>query len=130
MIRTRRGALVASLAALTLGLSACGGADGGGGGDDAACPSSAPATTVISVRWPSASVWRTRGVSPSHSMAKCGSANLSSAGRFTQIWKNSRGFGAPSSSRGNISEWTMPLPAVTHWVSPRPNRAAAPRESA
>lgn len=36
MTRTRRGALVASLAALSLGLSACGGGDGGGGGDDAA----------------------------------------------------------------------------------------------
>ena len=31
---------------------------------------------------------------------------------------------------GNISQCWIPAPAVIHWVSPRPNRAVAPSESA
>ena len=37
--------------------------------------------------------------------------------------------GPVASSSGNISECTMPAPAVSHCTSPRPKRAAAPSES-
>ena len=102
--------------------------DRGGGG--AGCsPASAPAITVISTDRPSASVATTRGMSSSHSIEKWGSTSLSSPGRFSQIWNSSVGLSASSSTRGNISAWTMPPPAVSHWTSPRPKRAVAPRES-
>ena len=51
------------------------------------------------------------------------------AGRFSQIWNSSSGFGPVRSSSGNISEWTMPAPAVSHCTSPSPKRAVAPSES-
>ncbi|MNT11119.1 hypothetical protein D3C72_1459830 [compost metagenome] len=63
------------------------------------------------------------------SMVKCGSTILWRAGRFSQIWNSSSGFGAVASSSGNISECTMPLPAVSHCTSPPPKRAVAPSES-
>jgi hypothetical protein len=69
------------------------------------------------------------GVSWLHSIVKYGSTILSAAGRFSQIWNSSSGLGASWTSSGNISQWTMPLPAVIHCVSPRPKRAVAPSES-
>ena len=63
------------------------------------------------------------------SMVKCGSTILSSAGRFNQIWNSSQVLGPLRSSNGNISQWTIPPPAVSHWTSPRPKRAVAPSES-
>ena len=85
--------------------------------------------TVISTVRPSSSVASTRGMSSSHSIEKWASTSLSSAGRFSQIWNSSVGLSSSSWTRGNISEWTMPPPAVSHWTSPRPKRAVAPRES-
>src|SRR4029079_16117098 len=64
-----------------------------GGGAGAFSPSSTPATTVISVVRPTASLAIPLGTALSQSMAKYGSANLSSAGRLSQIWKSSSGFG-------------------------------------
>jgi hypothetical protein len=37
--------------------------------------------------------------------------------------------GSPFFTRGNISECTMPAPAVSHCTSPWPKRAVAPSES-
>jgi len=70
------------------------------------------------------------GMSSAQSIVKCGSHILLRAGRLSQIWNSSSGLGLPVSSSGNISEWTMPLPAVSHCTSPPPKRAAAPSESA
>ncbi len=100
---------------------------GGGGGGVA--PPSDPAITVTSVARPSSSTSWTTGTSPLHSIVKYGSTSLSAAGRFSQIWNSSSGFGRSRSSSGNISAWTMPWPAVSHCTSPRPKRAAAPSES-
>ncbi len=97
--------------------------DSGGGGGGTRSPK-APATT--STTTPSAS---RRGSCSRQSMEKWGSTILAARGRFSQIWKSSRGFGPASSRRGNISLWTMPAPAVTHCTSPAPKRAVAPRES-
>ena len=95
-----------------------------GGGDAGVFPASVPAITVTST--PSAS---TRGMSSSHSIEKWASTSLSSAGRFSQIWNSSVGLSSSAWTSGNISEWTMPPPAVSHWTSPRPKRAVAPSES-
>ena len=85
--------------------------------------------TVISVVRPSSSVATWRGMSSSHNIVKYGSTILSAAGRLSQIWNSSHGFGPLRSSSGNISQCTMPLPAVSHCTSPRPKRAVAPSES-
>ena len=75
----------------------------------------------------SRSTWR--GMSSSHNIVKYGSTILSARGRLSQIWNSSSGLGCSRSSSGNISECTMPAPAVSHCTSPRPKRAAAPSES-
>ena len=54
---------------------------------------------------------------------------MSSAGRLIQIWNSSSGLGRSVLSIGNISECTTPSPAVIHWTSPGPKRAADPSES-
>src|SRR3954470_10654242 len=95
-----------------------------GGGDGGLASPIAPATTVTLPPGNS-----TTGMSLAHNMVKYGSTILSSAGRFSQIWNSSVGFGASDSTSGNISLCTIPAPAVSHWVSPRPNRAIAPNES-
>ncbi len=100
-----------------------------GGGSGGSAPAREPATTVTSVVRPASSADVTRGIWWSHSMVKYGSTILSAAGRFNQIWKSSQGFGPSRSSSGNISQCTMPSPAVSHCTSPRPNRAVAPSES-
>ena len=92
-------------------------------------PSTAPASTVTTVRGPSPSWATIRGTSSDQNMVKYGSSSLWAAGRFSQIWNSSRGLAASRSHSGNISEWTMPEPAVSHCTSPRPKRAVAPRES-
>ena len=97
-----------------------------GGGLGGVTAKALPATTVTTVSRPWASVSTWRGMSSSQSIVKCGSAILSAAGRFSQIWKSSIGFGPSASTRGNISACMMPPPAVNHWTSPRPYRAAAP----
>jgi len=84
---------------------------------------------AISVVRPSPSVAVTRGISCDQNIVKCGSLILLRAGRFNQIWNSSNGLFLFSSSKGNISACTMPLPAVSHCASPRPNRAVAPNES-
>jgi hypothetical protein len=71
----------------------------------------------------------TRGTSPDHSIEKYGAAILLFAGRFSQIWNSSTGFGWLRAISGNISECTMPRPAVNHCTSPLPKRAVAPSES-
>jgi hypothetical protein len=86
--------------------------------------------TVTVVVRPESSLKATRGMSSAHSIVKCGSTIFERAGRFSQIWNSSMWLGLSSSSRGNISEWEIPAPAVTHCTSPRPNLAAAPSESA
>jgi hypothetical protein len=68
-------------------------------------------------------------MSSAQSIVKCGSASLLRAGRFSQIWNSSSGFGPAVSSSGNISACTMPRPAVSHCTSPPPKRAVAPSES-
>src|SRR6185295_3074157 len=100
-----------------------------GGGGGAFAPEYVPATTVIPVVLPAESVTTLVGTSLSQSIAKCGSTNLSSPGRLSQIWNSSSRFGPFESSNGNISEWTIPFPAVSHCTSPGPKRAVAPRES-
>ncbi len=109
--------------------SGCEAHDSGGGASGLGAPGSAPATTVTVVARPASSWWTRRGMRSFHSMVKCGSTILLRAGRFSQIWNSSSGLGAVALSSGNISECTMPLPAVTHCTSPPPNRAAAPSES-
>ncbi len=59
------------------------------------------------------------------SMVKWGGASLSAEGRLSQIWNSSRGLAASCSSSGNISAWTMPLPAG----QPLDVTAAVPRGS-
>ena len=88
-----------------------------------------PAMLATSLFRPSASVAVKLGTSSAQNIVKCGSAILLRAGRFSQIWNSSSGFGAFGSSSGNISACTMPLPAVSHCTSPPPKRAAAPSES-
>ena len=109
--------------------SGCEAQDSGGGARGSGAPGSAPATTVTVVARPAASLCTRRGMRSSHSMVKCGSTILFLAGRFSQIWNSSSGLGSVALSSGNISECTMPLPAVTHCTSPPPKRAAAPSES-
>ena len=60
-----------------------------GGGDGGVASPSLPATTRTST--PGASI---RGMFGSHSIVKCGSTSLSRAGRFSQIWNSSTGFGS------------------------------------
>ena len=101
-----------------------------GGGLGASALSSEPAITVMSTSASSSPDGTTTvGVSWLHSIVKYGSTILSAAGRFNQIWNSSSGFGSSNDSNGNISQCTTPLPAVIHWVSPRPKRAVAPIES-
>ncbi len=100
-----------------------------GGGAGARADANWPAATVTSVARPSASRDVYAGTSSRHSIVKCGSAILSAAGRLSQIWNSSTGFGPARSRSGNISECTMPRPAVSHCTSPRPKRAVAPSES-
>ena len=73
-----------------------------------------------SVARPRSSRAATTGVSRAHSIEKCGSTSFDSAGRLSQIWNSSSGFGASASSSGNISECTMPAPGG------EPLRVAAP----
>ena len=77
-----------------------------------------PAMTVSSPRRPASSTRDSRGMSSAHCIVKYGSTILSAAGRFSQIWNSSVVFGPVRSSRGNISQWTMPAPAVSHCTSP------------
>ena len=100
-----------------------------GGGGRAFLPSSVPAIHTTSVVLPRASVAVMRGMSSCQNMVKWGSAILCLAGRFTQIWNSSVGLGASVCKSGNISQCTMPLPAVSHCTSPPPKRAVAPSES-
>ena len=109
---------------------ACAAQDSGGGASGAAAPGSPPATTVTVVRRPASSRCARRGMRSFQNMVKCGATIFWRAGRFSQIWKSSSGFGPPVRSKGNISECRMPRPAVTHCTSPPPKRAAAPSESA
>ena len=102
---------------------------GGGGGGPLLTPSTAPAFTVMTVDRPAASLWVTTGTISLHSIVKWGSTILCFFGRFIQIWKSSTGFSVVCDSSGNISQCTMPLPAVIHWTSPVEKRAVAPRES-
>ena len=87
--------------------------DFGGGGGAFTSPMR-PATTMISVWRPASSCTSRRGTLSLHSIAKCGSTILFEPGRLSQIWNSSTGFGAFRLSSGNISEWTIPLPAVIH----------------
>ena len=101
-----------------------------GGGLGASALPRDPAITVMSTNAsPSPLATTTVGVSWLHNIVKYGSTILSAAGRFNQIWKSSSGLGSSPDRSGNISQCTMPLPAVIHWVSPRPKRAVAPSES-
>ncbi len=118
--------------------SACAAQESGGGASGSAAstaplverwPSRRPAMTATSVTAPSPLSKNRCGMSSAHSIVKCGSAILLRAGRFSQIWNSSSGLALPVSSSGNISECTMPLPAVSHCTSPPPKRAAAPSES-
>jgi len=102
---------------------------GGGGGGPLLTPSTAPAFTVIVVVRPAASLWVTTGIVSLHSMVKWGSTILCFFGRFIQIWKSSRGLSVVDDSSGNISQCTMPRPAVIHCTSPVEKRAVAPSES-
>ena len=95
-----------------------------GGGDAGLASPRLPATTVTLP--PSNS---TTGMSLAHNIVKYGSTILSVDGRLSQIWNSSVGFGSTVSTSGNISLCTMPAPAVSHCVSPRPKRAVAPSES-
>ncbi len=125
-MKRARGAMRIVQIATSLSLRAAQELGGGAGGR---APASMPAATVISVERPSASRDVSFGTASRHSIVKCGSANLSARGRFSQIWNSSTGFGRSRSRSGNISEWTMPLPAVSHCTSPLPKRAVAPSES-
>mmetsp|Transcript_23742 Transcript_23742/g.64390 ORF Transcript_23742/g.64390 Transcript_23742/m.64390 type:complete len:288 (-) Transcript_23742:98-961(-) len=70
------------------------------------------------------------GISSLQSILKWGSAILSFLGRLSHIWKSSRRFSPSLLSKGNISLWEMPRPAVIHCASPpSPKRPAEPRES-
>jgi hypothetical protein len=102
---------------------------GGGGGGSTPAAASRPAMQATSVLRPSSSCTVRRGIASDQSIVKCGAAILFFAGRLSQIWNSSSGFGAAGSSSGNISAWTMPLPAVSHCTSPPPKRAVAPSES-
>ena len=71
-----------------------------------------------------------RGRSSSHNIVKYGSTILSAAGQVQpDLEQLAAGSGSSRSSSGNISQCTMPLPAVSHCTSPRPKRAVAPSES-
>ena len=71
-----------------------------------------------------------RGRSSFHSIVKYGSTILSAAGQVEpDLEELARCSGCSRSSSGNISECTMPRPAVSHCTSPRPKRAVAPSES-
>ncbi|ODQ96856.1 hypothetical protein BFG51_12190 [Dietzia alimentaria] len=100
-----------------------------GGGSSARTPSISPAIRRNLAAAPSAPR-TTTGVFSDQNMSKCGSADLSSGARLSQIWNSSMVLGRSVSRSGNISECEIPEPAVSHWVSPWPKRAAAPRESA
>ncbi len=91
-----------------------------GGGVRAGVPPYAPATTFTRVVRPASSVSSTTGVSSFQKIEKWASAFLSSGARLIQIWNRCSGLGASSRTRGNISAWATPLPAVSHWVSPAP----------
>ena len=93
-------------------------------------PASAPAITVTSVVRPSASLDDVaRDVLVPQHREVAARPSCRRPGRFSQIWNSSHGLGPSRSSSGNISQWTMPLPAVSHCTSPRPKRAVAPSES-
>ena len=109
--------------------SACAAQESGGDASGAAAPASAPAITATSVLRPPSSACTSRGIRSAQSMVKCGWAILLRAGRFSQIWNSSNGLSRSASSRGNISAWTTPCPAVSHCTSPWPKRAVAPSES-
>ena len=100
-----------------------------GGGDGGVAPARSPAVATMVVARPASSTTRRTGIVGRHSMVKWGSAILSAAARLSQIWNSSSGLGCSRSRSGNISQWTMPLPAVSHWTSPAPKRAVAPSES-
>ena len=100
-----------------------------GGGGSVCLPSSGPAMHTTSVARPCASSAVMRGMSSCQNIVKCGWAILFLAGRFSQIWNSSAGLGASGFKSGNISQCTMPAPAVSHCTSPPPKRAVAPKES-
>ncbi len=110
-------------------LSGCDAHECGGGGGGVS-PATEPATTVTCVVRPSSSTASSRGMSWSHSIVKCGSTSLS-RGREVQpdLEQLDRVGLVARRAAGTSREWTMPSPAVTHWTSPRPKRAAAPSES-
>ena len=91
-----------------------------GGGAGGVASANRPAVTSTSVAKPAASVKVVRGTSCCQNMVKCGATILLRAGRLSQIWNSSSGFGALVSSSGNISACTMPAPVVSHCTSPAP----------
>jgi hypothetical protein len=80
--------------------------------------------TVISVLRPSFGDDVARR-SSDHNIVKYGSTILSAAGRLSQIWNNSHGFGPLRSSNGNISQWTMPFCREPPHVAPTEARRRA-----
>mmetsp|Transcript_76356 Transcript_76356/g.134828 ORF Transcript_76356/g.134828 Transcript_76356/m.134828 type:complete len:237 (-) Transcript_76356:194-904(-) len=97
-----------------------------GGGARPWAPSKDPAYTVTLVL-PSGLTGF--GICPAQCITKQGSVILSFPGRLSQIWNNRSGFGLSMWTRGNISPWTIPLPAVIHCRSPSPYLPAFPIES-
>jgi hypothetical protein len=100
---------------------------GGGGGGRS--PASSPAMTVTSVAARRSSVTTWRGRSSFHNIVKYGSTILSAAGRFSQIWNSSSGFGP---SRVEQREHLAVHDALArgeplHVAAPK--RAVAPSES-
>src|SRR4051795_2469375 len=80
-----------------------------GGGDGGLASPIAPATTVTLPPGNSMT-----GMSLAHNIVKYGSTILSAAGRFSQIWNSSSGFGPSRASSGEISGGAMPPHAHTH----------------
>src|SRR3954447_25121363 len=68
-----------------------------GGGDGGLASPIAPATTVTVPPGNSMT-----GISLAHNMVKYGSTILSVAGKLSQIWNSSVGFGPPDWTSGNI----------------------------
>lgn len=65
----------------------------------------------------------TRGVYSFQYIVKCGAHIFYFCGKFSQICVKFNGFGLSELISGNIYECWIPLPVVTHCVSPLPYRA-------
>mmetsp|Transcript_56131 Transcript_56131/g.155430 ORF Transcript_56131/g.155430 Transcript_56131/m.155430 type:complete len:252 (-) Transcript_56131:220-975(-) len=104
--------------------------ESGGGLGGACSPGSSPATSATSASAGAAPPPSDKaGSSSLQNILKLGSAILERRGKLIQIWKSSSTFSALRSSKGNISAWLMPRPAVIHCTSPPPKRPALPSES-